>query len=167
MSERTWLLTLKPGDDAGKSLSFKFPEPTELVTKAAYKQYSDADLVEVDSKLALAGIVLGPASKWPWIAGGMVVLLLGFGAWRLAKRDNGQATVPAYRVPDICTPFAVIDLLRRIDADRPKSLAATYRDELQGTIRELARIHFAPDTEQANGHGDLQAIARNWIGKVS
>ena len=167
VSERTWLLTLKPGDDAGKSLSFKFPEPTELVTKAAYKQYSDADLVEVDSKLALAGIVLGPASKWPWIAGGMVVLLLGFGAWRLAKRDNGQATVPAYRVPDICTPFAVIDLLRRIDADRPKSLAATYRDELQGTIRELERVHFAPDTEQANGHGDLQAIARNWIGKVS
>ena len=34
-------------------------------------------------------------------------------------------------------------------------------------IRELERVHFAPDTEQANGHGDLQAIARNWIGKVS
>ena len=97
----------------------------------------------------------------------MVVLLLGFGAWRLAKLDDGRAPVPVYRVPDICTPFAVIDLLQRIDADRPKSLAAPYRDELHGTIRELERIHFAPDAEQANGHGDLQAIARDWIGKAS
>ena len=124
VSERTWLLTLKPGEDADKSLSFKFPEPTKLVTKAAYKQYSDADIVEVDSKLALAGIVLGPAPKWPWIAGSMVVLLLGFGAWRVTKRDNGLTTVPAYRVPDICTPFAVIDLLRPIDSDQPESLTA-------------------------------------------
>ena len=167
VSERTWLLTLKPGDDAGKSLTFKFPEPTELVTKAVFKQYSDADLVEVDSELALAGIVLGPAPIWPWIGGGALVLLLGLGAWRLAKRDDSLAAPPVYRVPDVCTPFAVIDLLQRIDADRPKSLAAPHRDQLQGIIRDLERIHFAPDTGQANGHGDLQAIARDWIGKVS
>ena len=167
VSERTWLLTLKPGDDAGKSLSFKFPEPTELVTKAAYKQYSDADLVEVDSELALAGIALGPASIWPWIGGGALVVLLGLGAWRVAKRDDSQAAAPVYRVPDVCTPFAVIDLLQRIDADQSRSLAAPHRDQLQGIIRDLERIHFAPDTGQANGHGDLQAIARDWVGKVS
>jgi hypothetical protein len=38
---------------------------------------------------------------------------------------------------------------------------------LRGTIRELEQIHFAPDATQANGHGDLQAIARDWVGKVS
>ncbi|SVE11043.1 uncharacterized protein METZ01_LOCUS463897, partial [marine metagenome] len=167
VSERTWLLTLKPGDDVGEPLSFRFPKPTELVAKTAFKQYRDADLVEVDSELALAGIVLGPAPIWPWIAGCAVVVLLGLGAWRLAKLDDGQATVPVYRVPDICTPFAVIDLLQRIDADRPRALAASHRDQLQGIIRDLERIHFAPDTGQANGHGELQAIARDWVGKVS
>ena len=167
VSERTWLLTLKPVGDAGGTLSFKFPQPTGLVAKSVFKQYSDADLVEVDSELALAGIALGPAPIWPWIGGGALVLLLGLGAWRLAKRDDSQAAAPGYRVPDVCTPFAVIDLLQRIDADQSRSLAAPHRDQLQGIIRDLERIHFAPDTGQANGHGDLQAIARDWVGKVS
>ena len=60
VSERTWLLTLKPAGDAGGTLSFKFPQPTGLVAKSVFKQYSDADLVEVDSELALAGIALLP-----------------------------------------------------------------------------------------------------------
>ena len=97
----------------------------------------------------------------------VVVLLLGLGAWRVAKRDDSQAAAPGYCVPDVCTPFAVIDLLQRIDADQSRSLAAPHRDQLQGIIRDLERIHFAPDTGQANGHGDLQAIARDWVGKVS
>ena len=167
VSERTWLLTLKPAGDAGGTLSFKFPQPTGLVAKSVFKQYSDADLVEVDSELALAGIALGPASIWPWIGGGALVVLLGLGAWRVAKRDDSQAAAPGYRVPDVCTPFAVIDLLQRIDADQSRSLAAPHRDQLQGIIRDLERIHFAPDIGQANGHGDLQAIARDWVGKVS
>ena len=97
----------------------------------------------------------------------VMVLLLGLGAWRVAKRDDSQAAAPGYCVPDVCTPFAVIDLLQRIDADQSRSLAAPHRDQLQGIIRDLERIHFAPDTGQANGHGDLQAIARDWVGKVS
>ncbi|MFL3667056.1 MAG: hypothetical protein ACJ06V_10810 [Verrucomicrobiota bacterium] len=35
------------------------------------------------------------------------------------------------------------------------------------TIRQLEQIHFAPDTAQTNGHGDLMAVARDWVGKVS
>ncbi|MBC8245192.1 MAG: hypothetical protein H8E20_12440 [Verrucomicrobia bacterium] len=167
VSERTWLLTLKPSGDAGDSLAFKFPQPTGLVAKTVFKQFSDADLVEVESELALAGLVLNPPPVWPWIAGGAVTLLLGLGAWRVAKRDDGQIATPVYRVPEECTPFAVIDLLQRIDAAPPKSLAASHRDQLQGTIRELEQIHFAPGATQANGHGDLQAIAHDWVGKVS
>ena len=168
VSERTWLLTLKPADDAGELLTFKFPEPTDLVAKTAYKQYSDADLEKVDSELALAGLVLNPTPTWPWFAGSAaVLLLLGIGAWRMANRDDGQIVAPVYQVPDVCTPFAVIDLLQRIDAASPKSLGASHRDQLQGTIRELEQIHFAPDATQTNGHGDLQAVARDWVGKVS
>jgi hypothetical protein len=168
VSERTWQLTLKPADDAGELLTFKFPEPTDLVAKTAYKQYSDADLVEVDSELALAGLVLNPTPTWPWFAGSAAVLLLiGIGAWRLTRRDDSQAAAPVYRVPDVCTPFAVIDLLQRIDAAPPNSLGAVRRDQLRGTIRELEQIHFAPDATQTNGHGDLQAVARDWVGKVS
>jgi hypothetical protein len=168
VSERTWQLTLKPADDAGESLMFKFPKPTDLVAKTAYKQYSDADLEEVDSELALAGLMLNPTPTWPWFAGSAAVLLLiGIGAWRLTRRDDSQAAAPVYRVPDVCTPFAVIDLLQRIDAAPPNSLGAVRRDQLRGTIRELEQIHFAPDATQTNGHGDLQAVARDWVGKVS
>ena len=168
VSERTWQLTLKPVDDAGESLMFKFPKPTDLVAKTAYKQYSDADLEEVDSELALAGLVLNPTPTWPWFAGSATVLLLiGIGAWRLTRRDDSQAAAPVYQVPDVCTPFAVIDLLQRIDAAPPNSLGAVRRDQLRGTIRQLEQIHFAPDATQTNGHGDLQAVARDWVGKVS
>jgi hypothetical protein len=168
VSERTWQLTLKPADDAGESLMFKFPKPTDLVAKTAYKQYSDADLEEVDSELALAGLVLNPTPTWPWFAGSAAVLLLiGIGAWRLTRRDDSQAAAPVYRVPDVCTPFAVIDLLQRIDAAPPNSLGTVRRDQLRGTIRQLEQIHFAPDATQTNGHGDLQAVARDWVGKVS
>jgi len=168
VSEHTWLLTLKPNGDGGKSLMFKFPETIDSDIKSVFKRYNDADLVEVDSELALAGLVLNPAPTWPWFAAGAaVLLLLGIGAWRMANRDDGQIVAPVYQVPDVCTPFAVIDLLQRIDAASPKSLGASHRDQLQGTIRELEQIHFAPDATQANGHGDLQAIARDWVGKVS
>ena len=167
VSERTWLLTLKPSADAGESLTFKFPKPTKLVAKSVFKQYSDADLVEVDSELALAGLLLNPPPTWPWFAGGAVVLLLGIGAWRLAKRDDVKVAAPVFEVPEACTPFAVIDLLQRIAAAPPKSLAATHRDRLRSDIRKIEQLHFAPDTAQTNGHGDLQSIARNWVGKVN
>jgi len=168
VSEHTWVLTLKPNGDGGKSLMFKFPETIDSDIKSVFKRYNDADLVEVDSELALAGLVLNPAPTWPWFAAGAaVLLLLGIGAWRMANRDDGQIVAPVYQVPDVCTPFAVIDLLHRIDAASPKSLGASHRDQLRGTIRELEQIHFAPDATQANGHGDLQAIARDWVGKVS
>ena len=54
-----------------------------------------------------------------------------------------------------------------IQTDQPRALAASHRDQLQSTIRELERVHFAPDAVQANGHGDLQAIACDWVGRVS
>ena len=96
-----------------------------------------------------------------------MLLLFGLGAWQLTRRSGGQAAAPVYRVPDNCTPLAVLDLLQRIHADQPKALPAIHRDQLHGTIRELEQIHFSPDTAQANGHGDLRAIARDWVGKVS
>ena len=168
VSERTWLLTLNPTRNAAGMLPFKFPEPTDLVAKAACKQYHDADLVEVNSELALTGLVLNPPPTWPWFAGGAVALLLALGAWRLAKRGADEAkTAPTFAVPDECTPFAVIDLLERIVAQPPRSLTNPHRDQLQSTIRELEQLHFAPNAIKANGHGDLRAIARDWVEKLS
>jgi len=139
-----------------------------LVAKSVFKEYNNADLKEVDSELVLEGLVLNPPPTWPWFAGSAaVLLLLGIGAWRMARRDDGQIVAPVYQVPDVCTPFAVIDLLHRIDAAPPKSLGASHRDQLRGAIRDLEQIHFAPDATQTNGHGDLQAVARDWVGKVS
>jgi len=167
VSEQTWLITLKPTSDAGELLPFKFPKPTSLVAKTVFKQYSDANLVEVDSEIALAGLLLTPPPLWPWITGSAVLLLLILGAWQLARCSGGEAAVPIYRVPKTCTPFAVLDLLQRIHADHPRALETSQRDQLQGTILELEKIHFAPDSTQTNGHGDLQAVARDWVGKVS
>jgi hypothetical protein len=85
----------------------------------------------------------------------------------LAKRDDAQAATPVFEVPEVCTPFAVIDLLQRIATASPKSLEAAHCDRLRSDIREIEQLHFAPDAAQTNGHGDLQSIARNWVGKVS
>ncbi|MEE2947325.1 MAG: hypothetical protein VX392_03315 [Verrucomicrobiota bacterium] len=167
VSEHTWLLTLKPTGDADRTLSFKFPEPTDLVAKATFKQYRDADLVEVDSELALAGLLLTPPPLWPWITGIAVLLLFGLGAWQLTRRSDVEAAAPVYSVPESCTPFAVLNLLQRIYADQPRALAASHRDQLQGTIRQMERVHFAPNAAQAKSHGNLRAIAHDWVDKVS
>ena len=60
-----------------------------------------------------------------------------------------------------------IDLLQRIDTAPPKTLPTAHREQLRGTIHELEQIHFAPQANQANGHGDLQAIAQDLVDKVS
>ena len=168
VSERTWLLTLKPRAAAGEPSTFKFPKPTSLVAKSAFKQYSDADLKDVENEIALAGIVLNPQPVWPWITGGVVIVALGLFGLRLAKRGADEAdAVPVYDVPEDCTPFAVIDLLQRINAAPPRVLADSHRDQLRSTINDLEKIHFAPHAPAANGHGDLKAIARDWVAKVS
>ena len=168
VSERTWLLSLKPKAAAGEPSTFKFPEPSALVTKSVFKQYDDADLKEVENEIAMAGIVLNPQPVWPWITGGVVIVALGLFGLRLAKRGHGETeAAPVYNVPEDCTPFAVIDLLQRIDAAPPRALADSHRNQLRSTISDLEKIHFAPDAPAANGHGDLQAIARDWVTKVS
>jgi len=168
VSERTWLLTLKPKAAASDPSTFRFPKPTALVDKSAFKQYSDADLKEVENEIALAGIVLNPQPVWPWITGSVVIVALGVFGLRLAKRGAGDAEeVPAYNVPEDCTPFAVIDLLQRIDTAPSRALADSHRDQLRSTISELKQIHFSPNDSSANGHSDLQTIARDWVAKMS
>ena len=75
VSERTWLLPSSQGG-CGEPSTFKFPKPSALVAKSAFKQYSDADLKEVENEIALAGIVLNPQPVWPWITGGVVIVAL-------------------------------------------------------------------------------------------
>jgi hypothetical protein len=168
VSERTWLLTLKPKAGTSEPSTFKFPEPTSLVAKSVFKQYSNADLKEVEGEIATAGIVLNPQPVWPWLTGGAIIVALGLAGMRLAKRNTGEAEVtPVYNVPEDCTPFTVIDLLQRIDSAPSKALAEPHRSQLRSTISVLEKIHFAPDAPAANGHGDLQAIARDWVAKVN
>jgi hypothetical protein len=60
------------------------------------------------------------------------------------------------------TPFAVIDLLRRMEADESLRFGEMQRTQLEGTIRELEAHYFA---RRSNGHGDpdLAGIGSEWV----
>ena len=69
-SERNWLIKLARDPAAGNAAQFRFPSAKGDATKVAYKRYQDADLVEVDADLAVAGFPLRRVSIWWWIASG-------------------------------------------------------------------------------------------------
>jgi hypothetical protein len=168
VSERNWSLKFTVAKDAPAALEFKFPEPLVTDAKLTYKRYADADLVEVKPMLALAGVSLRPRPWWHWAIGGVVgVGLIVTAGWLLRRKVHLTETVAsAYSLPSHLTPFAVIELLRRMKADEALRLDESHRTELGKTLRELEEHYFA---RRNNGHTDLDlaGIGRQWVSRAT
>lgn len=168
VSERNWQIKFTVSKDAPAALEFKFPEPLVAEAKLTYKRYADADIVEVKPTLALAGVSLRPRPWWHWAVGGGVGIGLILGAgWLLRQKVKPpQVAAPVYSLPGHLTPFAVIDMLRRMKADQSLGLGEAHRSELGETIRELEEHYFA---RRRNGDSapDLAGIGRQWVSRAT
>ena len=167
VSERTWLLTIKPEGKVNEPATFKYPKPTNLVSKSIFKQYSDADIKEVENEIAMAGIILNPQPFWPWIVGFAFLATIGIIGTRLSKKAKDTEVITIFDIPEVCTPFAVINLLQQIKINQPKKLAKTHLNQLNSTISKLEQIHFSPSFQSENDDIDLQGIAHEWVTRVN
>jgi hypothetical protein len=165
--ERSWLLKLTALPEAGSAPTFHFPKPTREGVELAYKRYADADVVDVEPKVAVAGLRLGNKPWWPWALGGAVLVAviataLVFGLRR--RRTGPRQVAPVYSLPGSLTAFSVIELLRRIHNDGRLALPPDRRSELATTIASLERRFFAPGGN-GNGHPtqDLRVVAERWV----
>jgi len=116
ISERSWLLSLSStGDSSGKAPAvFQFPQPRRADIKVAYKQYSDADVADVDPQVALAGLPLDRARPWVKIGIGAAAAIVVVSLIILfLRRRRATATVQPnrYQLPHTLTPFTVLELL--------------------------------------------------------
>jgi hypothetical protein len=164
LSERTWLLDLRVADGAPENLRFSFPKSRQPDLKVTYKRYADADLAEVKSDIALAGVPLKPANPWK-TAGAVVGLILIIAAAIVITRRGAKKPVEAaaaYALPSQVTPFTVLNLLRKMNDDHALNLPADRRRDLAQTIASLEKKYFGPGAE-TNHETELEQIARQWV----
>jgi hypothetical protein len=163
-SERNWLIKLSAQRGAGSNPRFQFPKPRQEIPKIAYKRYQDADLVEVAPDLALTGFPLRPERAWLWaLLGCLVVALPGWALFRLRRKSSAGEAVSRYELPPEVTPFATLQLLRRMHGDEQLALSTAQRDELARTIAEIEGFYFA----RRNGMQapNLQMVGNDWVNR--
>lgn len=168
VSERNWLLKFTVAEDAPAPFDFKFPEPADGNIKAVYKRYADADLVEVQPMLALAGVPLRPRPWWHRlvIAGVGIAALGGAALWLRRHQPVAASHQPVYALPEPATVFSLIALLRRMETDASLPWNESDRAALGQDIRQLETHFFS---RQRNGYPepDLTHIGRRWVAQAS
>jgi hypothetical protein len=164
VTERNWLLKLRVVENAPASLAFQFPEAELAGAKMIFKRYADADLVEVEPKLALAGLALRPRPWWHWLVLGVVLLAAAGGAVWWLRRHKPQTSLekPVYVLPEPATPFTVMSLLRRMQSDASLSWSDANRAELTQNIQRL-EAHFFARERDGDPEPDLAGIGRRWV----
>lgn len=164
VSERNWLIKLAVADDAPASLAFKFPEAVPADAKMVFKRYADADLVEVQPVLALAGIPLHPRPWWHWLVLAVVGLTVIGGGWVWWRRHEPATAseTPRYALPEHTTAFSLIALLRRMAEDPALPWKESDRAELGNNIRQL-ETHFFSRQRNGDPEPDLASIGRRWV----
>lgn len=162
-TERVWLLSLVPenGDEFSETFVFGRPRSDELT--AVYQRYADADLETVDASIALAGGRGGGVPAWAWVVLGIALAL--FFVWFFAVKPGGSATTSReaiVQMPATITPFSVVVLLREIESKA--TLTPDDRQLLADAIQRIEACHFGRDEDPSL---DLEAVAREWIGRAS
>lgn len=167
VTERTWLVTLESAARAGTPV-FRFPAVRREGMAVAYRRYQDADLVEVPAATVVAGVSLRPRSRWPWAAGLGAVAGLAAGGWwvRRHRAPAAPGPGPRHRMPAVVTPFSVVQLLRRLEADPALSWTDDQRTEMARSIREIEARHFSPEGG-ATPAEDPEDVARRWVARAS
>jgi hypothetical protein len=164
VTERNWLLKLRVTENAPASLAFHFPEAAIAGAKTIFKRYADADLVEVEPKLALAGLTLRPRPWWQWLVVGIVLLGVAGGAvwWLRRHQPETSQEEPVYVLPEPTTPFTVMSLLRRMQGDTSLRWSEASRAELTQNIQRL-EAHFFARERNGDPKPDLTGIGRRWV----
>jgi hypothetical protein len=161
VSERTWMVTFK-AKEGQVPHAFHFGSPKVDVTEAAYQRYNDADLVTVGDEVDLEHRYGRRSLAWVWWAVGGGIAVVGLGVFAVIKlRKPKKTTGSALQLPAKLTPFTVLGLLKRIQANN--TLSAEQHTELDASIRTLERHYFATD---GNGQVDLHEVAEGWVRKV-
>ena len=167
-SERTWTVGLER--DPGADGRFVFPVPAVETAESVRQRYADADLVTAEASVDLRGPVAragGTVGQWalPAAAG-----LAGLGALALLWRTWGSRrpkTARGFTVPDPATPFAVLELLRDIQAH--DGLDPRAHGELAASIARIEHDYFAAESLRGMpraGDTDLAVVARQWAGRA-
>jgi hypothetical protein len=130
VSERNWVLSLVADSASAPPANFNFPKAKVAGVEMAYKNYSDADLVDVKPEVALAGFSLRHGNGWRWAEGGALLVIVGIAwlwYWRRQKAGHVDEIPAAYVFPPELTPFTVLNLLQRMKADQKLTLNADQR----------------------------------------
>ncbi len=162
LTERVWLLSLKPAQEGATPGNFRFGRPLSDEWKAVYQRYDDADLATVAPEIALdiARSTAIPTTFWVLFG----VALLFYFAWFFGSKPGGRgaaASADALQMPTSVTPFSVLHLLQQVRDRAPLDAAA--KAQLAETMTRIERSHFgrAPDPSL-----DLHAVARDWLQRV-
>jgi hypothetical protein len=109
-------------------------------------------------------VMLRPRPWWHWLVLGVFALAaIGGGSWRLRQRKPQAAQErPTYVLPEPATPFAVISLLRRMEADPSLRWADSDRAELGKNIRWLEAYFFSRE-RNGDPEPDLVDVGRRWV----
>jgi hypothetical protein len=151
-------------DPSSKTVAaFQFPKPKSSELKVAYKRYQDADLVEVPTEIAIAGMPLQPSRTWPWMLVGAVLVVTAVVVPIRLRRQYGLTDIgPAYAVPAIVTPFTTLNLLRKIYSDERLKLTDAQRSELSRDISQIETHYFASSPNQVSAP-PLDSTLRGWV----
>lgn len=166
ISERSWLINLSIDKTTSGVPVFRFPRARDDGSKLTYKQYSDADVTDVERDVALAGLALNVSSSSmkPWLgAGAAIAVALGLAVVVMKRRlTPAKAEARSYQIPSKLTPFTVLELLQRIERDSRLELSTESREQLSRELGELQERYFAP---HSNGQTapELSAIVARWV----
>ena len=160
VSERLWTVKMQANTSDQKASVFTFPISTLADTEVTLQRYDDADLVESEATVELAGQYSKPSYAWIW-ALPFIVVGLAIAAFVLIRSSGSKPQdqqTSRFKMPDEVTPFSVLGLLRRIETNN--GLQPNQRKELLSSIQRLESHFFdAPDKTEPN----LEQIARDWI----
>jgi hypothetical protein len=164
VSERNWLLKLQLAGKASTGMTFKFPESLRSDVKQVFKRYADADLVEVEPEIALAGVVIQPRPLWQKaVLSATIAAVFAIALLLIRRRATAQTeAAPRYVLPETLTPFNVIALLRKLKADPDRNWSEAQRTELAATIQTL-ESHYFSHQRNGNPEPDLKGIGTRWI----
>ncbi len=138
---------------------------TNSTATVTNKRYSDADLTDAPSRVAIAMPGSG-GGGWVWPLALVAVLAVGgAGAWMYRRGRHSNMDVERdtrWIVPDHVSPVNAIGMLRRVEAMNGTLLNAAEQRELATDIAELERAYFAPEAD-----GGVAAAGGSEIGARS
>ncbi len=160
-SERTWTVDLEA---AGGDGTFTFPEPTIETTELVRQRYEDADLVAAEPTLVVGRRAAAWHAGWRYGLPALAAICgaLAIAAMRRAKKRPGQAALDGFTIPDPPTPFAVLQLLRDIQAH--DGLDARGHATLAESIDQIESRYFGG--AGADDPVDLAGLARDWVSRA-